>query len=72
MYQRVDVDSKEDPTFEGYSYLNKLGDIEKVSVANDFMGIVDIIIDDETIGIYLEDVPKLIKALEAARKYMES
>lgn len=63
MYKRVD-DSEE---IEGFSYENKEFDLAIVSYQDD-----DLIQIDEgglTTLVYTEDIPKLIKALQAAYDY---
>lgn len=67
MYVSVDVVA---PTkIEGFSYINSGGYEEKVKLDGDDM----IIIEDDggcTSYIFIEDIPKLIKALEAAYKHV--
>ena len=54
-----------------FGYTNGTGEIEfvKVSCNED---IVDLHVDGEIVSIYTGDIPKLIKALQAAQKYAES
>ena len=54
-----------------FGYTNKDGKVEFVKV---FCGerITDFYVDDEDVSIYTEDIPKLIKALQAAKNYAES
>ncbi len=63
MYTRVDVGGKIEH-HEGYSYENSDGDLEYVTTPDEG-GIVDLIIDDGKVLIYRNDIPKLIKALQA-------
>ena len=54
-----------------FGYTNNDGDIEFVKSTHGW-GIVDFHVDDNVVSIYKEDIPKLIKALQAAQKYAES
>lgn len=64
MFIRVDEDCSD---VTGYSYLNKNGDSEIVEMMHDYVIISDSCLD--TSEIYYEDIPKLIKALQAAYAY---
>jgi len=71
MYKRIDG-PRED--IEGYSYENQCGAIERVSIphAEGPTGVVDIMVEDrKVVEIYHGDIPKLIKALQAAYDYKE-
>jgi hypothetical protein len=68
MFKNID-----DKGLEGFCYYNK-DDIEEfVSIRSQCGGlIIDIIANNnETVAIYREDIPKLIKALQAAKEYMD-
>jgi hypothetical protein len=54
-----------------FAYTNESGDCEWVSLFGGEFGIIQINTDDgidESAAIYIQDIPKLIKALEAAYK----
>lgn len=71
MYISVD-EQEHSGTVEGFQYTNKNGDTEKVRIYNSV--IVEIHVDDsdQQVAIYTVDIPKLIKALEAAKNHIES
>lgn len=66
MYKRVDCESED--YVEGFSYLNIYGEEEFVGMDRDDTT-VKIEVDGERIYIYDQDIPKLIKALQAAYVY---
>lgn len=66
MFKRIDVDVPEGK-FEGFSYANEDGDLEFVHVL-DGGGIIKI---EYNVGVYKRDIPKLIKALQAAYEHKE-
>jgi len=66
MFKRVDITGDEE--LEGFSYINKDGDEESVSLP-DGIDVVTISVDNYKTYIYKEDIPKLIKALEAVYNY---
>ena len=68
MFKRVDVTGNE--KLEGFSYLNQDGDEESVSLP-DCIDFVTISVDNYKTYIYKEDIPKLIKALEAVYNYKD-
>ena len=68
MFKHVDITSSEKR--KGFSYLNRDGDEEFVSLPNGPYNIVTIY-TDENVDIYKEDIPKLIKALEAVYNYKD-
>jgi len=76
MFKRVDITGNE--RLEGFSYINKDGDEESVSLP-DGIDVVTISVDNyKTYSvdnyktyIYKEDIPKLIKALEAVYNYKD-
>ena len=55
-----------------FGYKNKDGELEYVKVFCESARIVDFYIDGVIVSIYTEDIPKLIKALQAAEEYAES
>lgn len=65
--KRVDVEG--DVKIEGYSYENICGGIEHVTIPD--KGVVDVWAEADYVSIYTEDIPKLIKALEAAYNHKE-
>ena len=67
MFKRVDITGNE--KLEGFSYINKEGDEETVSLSNG--SLVYIEIGEDVCCIYKEDIPKLIKALEAVYNYKD-
>lgn len=69
MFKRVDVTG--DEKLEGFSYLNKEGEEEFVSLPYGIDGVINISIDKEIVCVYKEDLPKLIKALEAVYNYKD-
>lgn len=68
MYKRVDIDEQE--SIDGFSYNNYDGDLEIVK----FFGTeaVTLVYGDscQVATIYIEDIPKLVKALEAAYEHI--
>ena len=66
MYKRVDCESED--IIEGFSYLNLYGEEEFVGMDRDD-STIKIEVDGEHIYIYDQDIPKLIKALQAAYDY---
>jgi hypothetical protein len=66
MYKRIDNCTE---TIEGFSYANKNGITEVVTISDD-PRIVKIEIDSESVAIYTEDIPKLVKALLAAEDHL--
>jgi len=68
MFKRADIVDNE--KLKGFSYLSQGGDEEYVSLPDDLYGLVDISVDDE-VRVYKEDIPKLIKALEAVYNYKD-
>lgn len=64
MYKRVDAPQSD---LEGFSYLNKNGNEEYVKVEN--TNWANIFIIDGGVDVYYEDIPNLIKALQAAYDY---
>ena len=68
MYVRVDEVSDDEP-IQGFSYESEKGGIEVVSLEDTTVNFM--YEDGEQIlaGIYYEDIPKLIKALEAAYEH---
>lgn len=63
MYKQVDLEEVE-VELEGFSYLNKHGTEEYVKFyPNSQFGMIQILYN---VGIFIEDIPKLQKALEAA------
>ena len=69
MFKRVDITGNE--KLEGFSYINKEGDEEFVSLPDGPYNIVTISADEDGVCIYKEDIPKLIKALEAVYNYKD-
>jgi hypothetical protein len=69
MFKRVDIVDNE--KLKGFSYINKDGDEESVSLPVGLYGLVDISVDDNEVRVYKEDIPKLIKALEAVYNYKD-
>ena len=70
MFKRVDIDSNE--KLEGFSYLNQDGDEETVSLPVGPSNVITLLFTDgEKVYIYKEDIPKLIKALEAVYNYKD-
>lgn len=69
MFKRVDVTGNE--KLEGFSYLNQGGDEEYVSLPAGPSNIVTISIDRGDSVVYKDDIPKLIKALEAVYNYKD-
>lgn len=67
MYKNID---DENPTYEGFYYCNKFGHKEYVKL-HSIENIVEITLELEDDGtqIYKEDIPKLIRALQAAYDY---
>jgi len=64
MYKRVDV---EDEVVEGFSYRNHHGEIEIVGLDLESTLYVSINSSEgDVVHLYKEDIPKLIKALQAA------
>ena len=66
MYKRIDIEED----IEGYSFANKEGEIELVK-----MDVPGIILVEDCDGnrsyFYQQDIPKLIKALEAAYNHKD-
>lgn len=69
MFKRVDIAANE--KLEGFSYLNQDGDEESVSLPAGSSNIVTISIDRGDSVVYKDDIPKLIKALEAVYNYKD-
>ena len=65
MFKRIDEKHEK---IVGYSYANQDGEIEKVKVVDytDICAIVLISPDETTVHVYREDIPNLVKALQAA------
>lgn len=61
-FKRIDLD--EDAEYEGFSYYNCDGYEEHVKFGEDI--VLYIGDDDAEYPVYVDDVPKLIKALQAA------
>jgi len=59
-FKRIDFD---DSTLEGFSYENKSGEVEQVEI-NTYWATVRA--TGEKVDVYYEDIPNLIKALQAA------
>ena len=69
MFVRVDLEDTK-PSIEGFSYENEDGDLEKVVVD----GSPAVVVQDNANGsvtIYQTDIPKLIKALQAAYDHIQ-
>ena len=67
MFKRVDITVDEE--IQGFSYMNLNGDEEFVSF--DMCGVC---IEDsagDTVGIFVQDIPKLVKALEEAYNHLK-
>lgn len=69
MFKRVDVTG--DEKLDGFSYINQDGDEESVSLPAGPSNLVTIYIDRGDSVVYKEDIPKLIKALEAVYNYKD-
>lgn len=69
MFKRVDSTEQINDLLEGFSYLNKGGCEETVSLSNG--SLVHIEAGEDVCCIYKEDIPKLIKALEAVYNYKD-
>ena len=70
MFKRVDITGNE--KLEGFSYINKDGDEEFVSLPVGPSNVITLLFTDgEDVYIYKEDIPKLIKALEAVYNYKD-
>jgi hypothetical protein len=70
MFKRVDVTGNE--KLEGFSYINKDGDEESVSLPVGPSNVITLLFTDgEDVYVYKEDIPKLIKALEAVYNYKD-
>ena len=67
MFVRVDEADKE--PIEGFSYFNLDGDEEQVALCGNCVNIVDSMFDFAS--VYVEDIPKLIKALQAAYDHIQ-
>lgn len=66
----VRVDENDDTCIEGFSYLNRDMDEEKVEIySNDLVEIAAS--GDHRVAIFSEDIPKLIKALQAAYDHIQ-
>ena len=73
MFKRVDVE-KDDEVIEGFSYVNMDGDEERVAFLSNVDNVVDLQYYNRTpmsSVVYVDDIPKLIKALQAAHKYIK-
>lgn len=68
MFRNVDASREEG--LEGYSYFNKHGDLEYVKLGIEGRTVEILGDEDEGAAIYKEDIPKLIKALEAAYSHL--
>ena len=66
MYKRVDCESED--IIEGFSYMNLYDEEEFVGLVRSD-NLVKIEVDGEYVYIYDQDIPKLIKALQAAYDY---
>ncbi|MGZ8888085.1 MAG: hypothetical protein ACXW1D_00850 [Halobacteriota archaeon] len=68
MYKNVD---EEGSAYEGFSYKNLHGHLEYVKLLGDYNDLVEISLDLDGPGteIYKKDIPKLIRALQAAYDY---
>lgn len=67
MYKRVDID---DDKLDGFEYRNKDNETEYVHLRLSD-GVIDI--EDsgnDVVSIYIEDIPKLIKALKETEAYL--
>lgn len=70
MFKRVDITGNE--RIEGFSYINKDGDEESVSLPDGPSNVITLLFTDgEDVYVYKEDIPKLIKALEAVYNYKD-
>ena len=70
MFKRVDITGNE--RIEGFSYINKDGDEESVSLPDGPNNVITLLFTDgEDVYVYKEDIPKLIKALEAVYNYKD-
>ena len=69
MFVRVDDNSNVE--VEGFSYLTKTGLEEKVKLTSDYYVTIWESAERRTIDIYTEDIPKLIKALQAAYDHIQ-
>ncbi len=68
MYQRVDIEGGN--TLEGFEYHNKDGESEYVHIDGRNCDVITVADSGAaTIAIYTKDIPKLIKALQAAEQY---
>ena len=72
MFKRVDVE-KGGEVIEGFSYVNSDGDEERVAFLSNVDNVVDLQYYNRTpmSSVYVDDIPKLIKALQAAHKYIK-
>lgn len=70
MFKKIDGSGEQE--LEGFSYINKHGDEEAVSFEEDTVYLMYVANSDALSVIYLEDIPKLIKALQAAYDYKRS
>ena len=61
------IDPEEDSALEGFKYYNKFGDEEYVEFSSGTVLVKDD--SGQDIEIYVEDIPKLIKALQLAYDY---
>jgi len=66
MYKRVDCDGED--YIEGFSYLNLYDEEESVELVKGERYVI-VRADGDKVGIYDKDIPKLIKALQAAYDY---
>lgn len=66
----VRVDNEDSPVVEGFSYINRDGDEEQVEIYNDEL--IEINGSGSShLPIYSKDIPKLIKALQAAYDHIQ-
>lgn len=68
MFRKVDVEVGETEELEGFCYANKNGFTERVTFKSRGVVRIEDSNEDGMSDIYIEDIPKLIKALEAAYK----
>ena len=72
MFKRVDFEES-DEVIEGFSYMNMDGDEERVAFDSCGIDIVDLQYYTKVplSAVYVDDIPKLIKALQAAYKHLK-
>ena len=72
MFERVDVEESGE-VLEGFSYLNMNDEEERVFFDSNDNDIVDLQYYNKMpmSSVYVDDIPKLIKALQAAHKYIK-